>query len=67
MEAADLCEVESRYPEDGRFAVVHPVLEKLESLEEVIDVTPQRLQTGVGALCPVVWHLEGGGGEEGGG
>lgn len=40
MKPADLGEVESRYPEDGRFAVVHPVLEKLESLEKVIDVTP---------------------------
>ena len=40
MKPADLGEVESRYPEDGRFAVVHPVLEKLESLEKVINVTP---------------------------
>ena len=57
MEVADLGEVESRDPEDCWLAMVHPVLEKLQPLQEVIDVASQGFQAGVGPLCPVVWHL----------
>ena len=37
--------------------MVHPLLQKLEPLQEVSDVATKWLQAWVGALGPVVWNL----------
>mmetsp|Transcript_37393 Transcript_37393/g.96669 ORF Transcript_37393/g.96669 Transcript_37393/m.96669 type:complete len:294 (+) Transcript_37393:79-960(+) len=47
-----LLEVDATEPESRRRAVVDPILEELQPLDEVVDVAAERLQRRVGALHP---------------
>jgi len=45
-------EIESRDPEGGGLTLVNPILDKLETLHEVEDVTGETLEGGVGVSYP---------------